>query len=437
MTDVLRTSWSAEFWHPQPLSGTFIELWQVAVRWSCLMFIVMQLLGGVARWVLDMAGAAVLTYVPNVAMLMCVGIMLTVDSLTQRTSRGVVLFFLILLISMVVGWHNTHSLPQVVFGAWVLTPFFFGLTTAPLLLKVDRLVFWVMVGMFVTAAGGTVVHSFVDYPWVGVSYSVGGVELEGAREWYVEGGNRRLSGLARSSFDVAGQVLVAAALMALQMKRGWARFVIWGLAGAAISLSTSKGILLAMLMTACSVEAVRMQSVRGMVFILSVGFVWLFLPPVMGWTMDWSEAARTDLENPLYGSFIDRMNDMWPRAWELGTDHGLPPLGRGLGGIGVPVSIFEPELANAGDNLFVYCLVLLGVFAVPLFAAAAVALYRLCLKLDLESVRLSMVLAVAVMWYGGVSNILEHAFLAFACGLVTRVIVAELAGLPLGKTWTE
>ena len=402
--------------------------WAKVARLACLIFIAMQLTGGVVRWVLDMAGAAVLTYVPNLMMLGCAGFVLVYDLWTQRTTRGVLLFLLMLALAMAIGWRNTHSVPQVVFHVWVLTPFLFGLACSPVIMNIDRVGMWVLIGIFVIAAGGTVVNSAVEYPWVGVSYSIGNVEVEGAREWYVEGGHQRLSGLARSSFDVAGQILMAAALLALYVPKGWIRTFIWLLAGAAISLSTSKGILLAMLMTAFAVEAAHRRHTRGMAAIVFLGAVWLFVPPVLGWSLDWSEKARTDIDNPLYGSFIDRMNDMWPRAWELGTTHGLPPLGRGLGGIGVPVSIWEPELANAGDNLFVYCLAIIGVLAVPLFIAGYITFFRLCKKLDSEVVRLTMVMAVAVNWYGGVSNIVEHAFLALGFGLVTRSFVAEMAG---------
>jgi hypothetical protein len=402
--------------------------WAKVARLACLIFIIMQLTGGVVRWVLDMAGAAVLTYVPNVMMLGCAGFVLVHDARTQRTSRGVLLFMLILALGCAVGWRNTHSVTQVGFHVWVLTPFLFGLACSPVIMNIDKVGKWVLIGIFAIAAGGTVVNSAVEYPWVGVSYSIGNVEVEGAREWYVEGGHQRLSGLARSSFDVAGQILMAAGLLALYVNKGWIRFVIWILAGAAISLSTSKGILLAMLMTAFAVEAAHHRHAKGMSAIVFLGAVWLFVPPVLGWSLDWTEKARTDIDNPLYGSFIDRMNDMWPRAWELGTTYGLPPLGRGLGGIGVPVSIWEPDLANAGDNLFVYCLAIVGVFAVPVFIAGYIAFFRLCGKLNCEVVRLTLVMAVAVNWYGGVSNILEHAFLALGFGLVTRAFVAELAG---------
>ena len=428
MNEAGRASFSGEIWHPDPLIPPVIQRWTWLAQCVCLLFLATQLFGGVIRWVLDMVGATAATYLPNVLMLGCVIFILMMDGLYQRTSRGLLLFVTTIMLSMLVGYINIGGVVQVVFGAWVLTPFFFGIACAPVLLRHNRSTLWVLIIAFAVAAGGVVAHSFIAFPWVGVSYSIGGVELEGAREWQTTGGAQRLSGFARSSFDVAGQILMVSALLALQIRRGVFRLLMWGLSLAAISLSTSKGTLLALLMTGLAAEALIRRKPGQLHFILTLGIAWMFVPPLMGWTMDWSQVSRTDLNHPLYGSFIDRMNDMWPRAWQLGVDQGLPPLGRGMGGIGVPVSMFEPGLANAGDNLFVYCLVLLGVLSIPLFVLGYLALFKLCSRLHLEAVRQALVIAVAVNWYGGVSNILEHAALAFGFGLVCRAAVAQLSG---------
>jgi hypothetical protein len=103
-------------------------------------------------------------------------------------------------------------------------------------------------------------------------------------------------------------------------------------------------------------------------------------------------------------------------------------LGRGLGGIGVPVSIFEPALANAGDNVFVYSYVLVGVFAIPIFVLGIAILLKLSGMSKREDLQDMLLLAVIINWYGGVSNILEHAVLALAMGVVCRYIAASLAG---------
>jgi hypothetical protein len=413
-------------WHFPQGASRWIDSWRLLCSLAVIFFLLMQITGGVVRWVLDMVGAAALAYLPNVAMLGCVGLMVAYDIAYNRVTRGAMLMVVLVLLSSAVGMVTTGNLTQVVFGVWVLTPFFFGLVCAPVMLTPGKYQVPFLVLMFLATSGGVIVHDSVAYPWVGVSYQIGGVELEGAREWHT-GEKQRLSGLARSSFDVAGQILVAAALLSLQIKKGYLRTLMWGACIFGISLSTSKGILLALAMTVMASECLIRRITPGLRWIFFAGMLWLFVPPLMGWTMDWSEQARTDIDNPLYGSFIDRMNDMWPKAMDLATVHGLPPLGRGVGGIGVPLSLFDPALFNAGDNVFVYCWVIVGIFAVPIFAAGFLALFRMCKDIQSEKIRTTLILAVAVNWYGGVSNILEHALLACAMGIVCRVCAAYLA----------
>jgi hypothetical protein len=415
-------------WVHDDLNPIFIRKWQFMCQAALILFLLMQLNGGVVRWVLDMVGAAPLTYIPNLLMVGCTISILIYKLYFQKFTLGIFLFIALILLSLIVGIVTTNSVVQPVFGLWVLAPFMFGLTCAPAFMVKPPYRMLVLYLMFFIAVGGVIVHSFVAYPWVGVSYQVGGVELEGAREWETSGGSQRLSGLARSSFDVAGQIVVAAGLLSLRIPKGFFRFLLWIFCTVAVSLSTSKGILLALLMTVIASEALIRDTSWLLKFTFVMGIFWLFVPPMMGWTMDWQEAARTDIDNPLYGSFIDRMNDMWPRALELTTEHGLPLLGRGLGGIGVPVSIFEPALANAGDNVFVYCYVLVGVLAIPIFMLGISTLLKLAGRTAREDLQDMLLLAVIINWYGGVSNILEHAVLALAMGVVCRYIAATLAG---------
>lgn len=393
----------------------------------CYLFLGFQVFAGVIRWLLDLSGASLAIYLPSVLMLGCIFLSLSSDALRQRTSPAAALFTLLALFCAATGYLNTGKSSQVAFGVWVLVPFIFGLACAPVLLAPSRVGLTVLSLLFCMAAGGVVLHAVVELPWVGVNYSIGGVEVEGARDWQTSSGAQRLSGFGRTSFDVGGQLLLLGGLLALHIRSVFLRALLWSLAFAAVYLSTSKGSLLSLLMTAVAVEAVIRQSRSVLTCIIAMGVLWMLVPPVLGWTLDWTYAARTDINHPIFGSFIDRMNDMWPRAWQLAFDHGLPLLGRGLGGIGVPVSVFEPRLENAGDNLFVYCGVLMGVLVLPVFAVGFMALFRLCTRLEVGVARHALVVAVAVLWYGGVSNILEHAILGLGFGMVCRVLSAELS----------
>lgn len=415
-------------WLPQPDEPPMLKGWRRLCVATTLLFLFMQLTGGVVRWILDLKGLAPLTYVPNLLMVVCLALTVVLQLTYRQVSAGGLLLVALIGLSLSVGFASTGSPSQAAFGLWVLLPFLFGLCCAPALMLHQRGKVAVLVLLFLLAAFGVLLHSVLEYPWVGVAYQVGGVELEGAREWTTTGGAQRLSGFARSSFDVAGQLVVVAGLLSLRLPSFWLRLLLWALCIAAVSLSTSKGILLALLMTFIASEALIRRNSTVMVGIFVIGIAWLCIPPILGFSLDWSDAARTDLDNPLYGSFIDRMNDMWPRAFALAHEHGIVLLGRGLGGIGVPLGIFEPDLTNAGDNLFVYVYVLLGVLSIPIFVLGFVQVIKACGHLQRLDLREMLVLAVIVNWYGGVSNILEHAVLALAFGIVCRYLAVMLAG---------
>lgn len=423
MPETLKQTYS--WWSRQVNDPSWLRWFEIFTVFAVCVFFAMQLSAGVVRWVLDMVGGAVLTYIPNVFMLMCIGAVLATEIYNARLRAIAFIFLIWMLLGLLIGAYTTGSPAQAVFGAWVLLPFLFGICTGPILMKnhPSRPIFYTVI--FVVAVGGVLIHNLTVLPWVGVSYQVGGVELEGAREWHASGGKQRLSGFARSSFDVAGQIIVAAGLLSLYVKNTFLRIALWSFCAFSISLSTSKGILLTLLMAWIASEALIRGRVKILQAVFFVGILWLSVPPLLGWTMDWSEAARVDIDHPLYGSFIDRMNDMWPRALELATEHGVPLLGRGIGGIGVPLSIFEPDLANAGDNLWVYIAVLGGIFSVPLFIAGYVQIFKFTaspMPMEMQEI---LILAVIVNWYGGVSNILEHAVLALAFGIVCRYLATS------------
>jgi len=421
----VKTSAPAAFncWLPLDAdSSGFLRGWRLAVLTALMMFLLMQVTGGIIRWLLPPAA-----YLPTLMMLGCVVSLLMVELLTQRMHIGVVFLLALLAFAFVIGVFSTPRIVQPIFALWVFVPVYFGMVAAPLAFQPHRYKSAILLSLAMLCAGGVVVHNSVAYPWVGLSYEVAGVEVAGAREW-VAAGKQRLSGLARSSFDVAGQILIFVSLVALSTRLLVWRLLLWGLGAYAISLSTSKGVFLSLLMVVVTVELLRYRAAWGVRGVIGLGYIWLLVPPILGWSKDWTELARTDINHPLYGSFIDRMHDMWPRALELVTEHGYFIFGRGLGGLGVPVGMFEPKLANAGDNLFVYLLVIFGVLAIPLMLLGLVVLLRMCSYLQHTAVQQALLLAVAIIWYGGVSNILEHAVMALAFGMVCRTIASFLAG---------
>lgn len=387
-----------------------------------LVFIVSQVTAGVLRWALGLYGLQALIYVPTLLLwAQIVGVILR--SLHDAAlSRSSLLLSCLLCTSVLVG---ALSLPlkQVLFGAWVLTPLLYGYAAASLL-KFDHTSYRLAaLAVLVIASVGIIVNAYTSYPWVGANFQLAGKEIAGTREWHI-GERQRLAGLSRSSFDAAGQIAVFAAMFVVNEKRLWLRGAVWVLAASAVMLSTARGIMLAMLVTIVMVECEHLRLRFATRALTAVGGLWISLPPLIGWSIDLSQTARLQMR-AAWGSYLDRMSNMWPEALQLLLDSPCALLGRGIGGIGAAQTMFEPDRVNAADNLFVYQLVVLGAMALPLLAIVAYGTWRTASGSDAAHGPFRA-FGLIVLWYGAVSNIVEHPVLAMLYGLLLQRSFAAL-----------
>lgn len=381
-----------------------------------LSFVAAQVFAGVLRWALGLVHLQALIYLPALLAWADIALVAIATVRARTLSRTTLWLGCLLVVGALTG---LLALPpqQVAFGAWVLTPLIYGYALA------DR---WPLTGagyrraalaLLVLACVGVVGNAYIAYPWIGANFELGGKEIAGARDWSI-GERQRLAGFARSSFDAAGQIAILAALNNVGEPRRWLRGAIWLLAATAVTLSTARGILLAMAVAAIAIEAEHLGR-RGVArTLLALGFAWMALPPLLAWTVDFSQQARLQLHSS-HGSYLDRLANMWPQARDLWLDAPVPWLGRGLGGIGAAQTLFEPARFNAADNLLVYQCVALGALALPLLAGAAIGLWRIGASARADAATL-VAFALIVVWYGAVSNIVEHPILAAAYGLLLQ-----------------
>jgi hypothetical protein len=116
-------------------------------------------------------------------------------------------------------------------------------------------------------------------------------------------------------------------------------------------------------------------------------------------------------------SFVERMLQMWPRAFALFDGPLSVVLGRGLGGIGSPQQLGEAHWFNTADNVMLFLLVTFGI-AGPIY-------------LGIVAARLSATLATgattpAVCWACGWFALL------LAVGLTSQMIEDPISNLSLG-----
>ena len=201
------------------------------------------------------------------------------------------------------------------------------------------------------------------------------------------------------------------------------RVIIWTLSMVAIYPTNSKGIMMvAAIMTPIMVLQHRLPESPLRVLPALFGGLALALP--LSTLMFRFDSTFNDpkLASATF-SFFDRLNRMWPEAWTLLADDGNLLLGRGLGGIGTGQTYFESSLFNAGDNLFMYWLVVFGLAALPGFALILLRTLRLKPLQCPEQLRVYCLL-MAILIYGSMTNIVENAVFALVCGLVCRYLCA-------------
>ncbi len=388
-----------------------------------LSYLVLEVLSAPIRMGLSMTGLSMLIYVPKGLMGLAT-IWILIDEPLRRGFSAQRLFVVLLLVAaFTIGL--LHGNPkQALMGLWVLLPFWYGLAAAAVIFTHLDTVTRYISALWVIATAGVIINRFASLPWEGYMYSIGGLEIEGAREWWSSGGTKRLSGFARTSFDAAVQIQLTAIIAAIATPGHVKKLTLWVLTGVAITLTTSKGVMLVYLLSTPLILAYRL--IPETLFRLApvtIGLMGLALPlSTLVFDAHLDTQMNATLFNALF-SFYDRLNQMWPDAWALLFNHGNPILGRGIGGIGTAQTYFEPLLANAADNIFIYWFVIFGWAALPgfLFLLARSA----TLRPQASAVQCTaFALFLASLVYGLTTNIVENAAFAIACGLSVRAIAS-------------
>ena len=389
---------------------------------AALAYVLMTVLAGPLRMYLSLAGLAPLIYLPNLLLLLAIGWQLLAESCEQEFTPMKLVAMVIPCFALMVSLQFTSAV-QAATGMYVLLPFWFGLACGPVLLDRWRAVGRIVPLLWLVVVTGVLANQALEYPWEGFGYNLGELDVEGSRRWYAQGGVKRLAGFARASFDAAVQVQIAGILLVLQTRGWFLRLLVWALTFAAIIPTNSKGILLVAVVLTPIVLLRRVLPESPLrVLPTFFGSIGLSLPlSTLLFTFN-SPLRDPALANATY-SLYDRLNDMWPAAWDLLREQGQLLMGRGFGGIGTAQTYFEPELFNAGDNLFMYWFVVFGWLALPGFLLVLARSLRLRPHRDAAEMRIYCLL-LAILVYGTMANIVENALSALVCGLVVRWLCA-------------
>ena len=399
---------------------SLLDRWVVLVT---VLFLLAEVVGGVLRYTLAGLGLSALVYAPKLLLALTLFLLTLVGVARGRLNGLYLSVFIICTTFATVGFFYTGNALQVGFGLWILLPLLFGVLSYPTFrrrwARLDLPLGW----LWLVAVVGVFISSTYAFPWVGFSYEVRGMTVEGARQWSTFG-VFRLGGFSQTSFSAANQILLLGSFVVASSRRwGW-QLVVWLASGAAIYLTTTKSILGIFVLLSLFLALERFVPRPAWRLLPAVITVVGIALPLSTLVIDYALDLGSRLSQALFLSFDARLTDTWPQTFELIAQQGDILLGRGVGGIGTPQQYFEPtsQLPSPGDNLFLYLYALVGVSALPMMLVYALSTTRLELRDRLDSFFFMVVLSTLLL--GVTSNVLESGIFAFFFGLSLRHVLA-------------
>ena len=401
---------------------------------TLVIFLTVTVLEGLIRFGLAGAGLSPIIYLPKG--LMALSLLLTVlaSLLAGRISRAFITVIGLALFTLALGVLNVRAIVPVLFGLWVILPFFFGIAVYPLLKQRWRALRGVVFVLWSLATVGVLVNSQIDFPWAGFEFQLAGVSIVGSRQWATFDVSR-LAGFSRVSIAAASHiVLLGLWLLAAGVRRYWALGIVV-LSGIALYLTTMKTVTAVFLLLSLFVllrpyiPKPLWVSVPGLAALL--GFVLPFSTLVVDYQLEFDQPVSRFL----FASFGIRLSEVWPMTLDLVNNYGRPWLGRGIGGIGGAQQYFEPSRYSPADNLMLYLYVLGGVlFVVLLFVYAFSALKLAPTRQRFDAFVYMMMVTVLVQ--GVTGNVMESAFFALFFGVSLRHVLG-LSTLRIAREYTE
>ena len=392
---------------------------------SFRLWLVVVCFEGILRYYLGNAGLGSIVYARDIFLVAIVTCAI-VDGVIFRNQLLFLFMAMLLTLAVGVGTIAGARSIQIIFGLKVLLPLITGLMVGCSTLTFPPMVKQAAAFCVICILGVLLTSRYRDLPWTkGNIQEVMGTTVVNSREWSQDtgmGGDSvvRSAGFSRASFAAATQILFLG-IIVFSRTTSPLRWLIWSAALLGIVATTSKGVIVAWL--ACTLASFSRyidggsgwirNAMLGGIFLLLIGTPCL----IFFETFDGVSAHKGTVTAFLTDSFVERLNDMWPRCLAViqsGPFGGI--LGRGIG-VGIPATYFQPEYANPGDNLFVFLAQLFGVLAFPLMLVTWIAMNRLNTlrfpRMDNETIWLAGLFAIT---YGIFANIIEDPMNAICLG---------------------
>lgn len=380
-------------------------------------FLAISTFEGALRFYTAQAGLPWLVYSKDVLLVaaLCLGMLTTL--VTDLRNLPFLVTAILLLTGTAIGIAVLADIRQPLFAAKTWLPLLCGTVSGAAVAAHPRFLARICWFLWLAAVVGIVLTSTWRAPWVGFVYEVGGMVVEGSREWTI-GDSIRAAGFSRASFDAALQCLFFGAIIVTMARRYIVGLGVWLISAGAMYLTVSRTALLALVVAmglhflVVSLKSTQRCAKLAVVLLAAT----VLAIPFVSHAYYKNKAGMADTTTiASSSSFEDRAIRTWPDGLALSSQGGHWLTGRGLGGIGVAQQFFEPNIFNPGDNLFVYLWGAFGTLGVLFLGFIAWQAWRAQVPFD-------------KLRQGGV--LLIGAFLAV--GLTLNGIEAAVASLFLG-----
>lgn len=382
---------------------------------------------GPLRYILVLAGQPNVIYVRDAVAVASI-LFVFFRSLIARNwiEPGITIVSCLLLFHLVIGLFFGLPLFQALFGFKIFVSLLFGVAVYPLVRQRFTYLLIILACFYlITVTGVFFNYSLQKFPWEGVNYETAFGTVSGTKEWWTNGGIRRLPGLARSSFDAAMISGISGFACLILFKNLWYRILITLITLTAIFLTTTKGMIQAFLVITLWMLFKNSPFFLplGRLFVVALLAVAVMLPSVVVF-FDIGHVFSANELPSLLSSLWDRFSWMWPKAFDLlsGPENYL--FGGGLGSIGTPQSYgLDDRQLNAADNIFVYVFVIFGPLSLFYLAYPAWRLLRSSEHGDVAT--WSIGILIICYGYGVTTNMLEQPFFSALLGMVLGHVLTE------------
>lgn len=334
----------------------------------------------------------------------------------RRINPVIPVFVSIMAMQAIVLYFNFRSFSPAILGAKLMMNVLLGLLVGAQFVNCSaKALRWLTI-LFVLTCVGLFIEKFItQFPWLGMSANIGGIDVAISHDWQVADPlERRVAGFTRESINAAGLLPFLGILLATRMQRFWqtAAFLFFTLAG--VLLTTQKGALVAVLLTSgCIVVSYFLKNNPLRLLVLAGVTAQIVLPfATNGMLIDEGSGGVFTAS-----SFAARVLYTWPEALRFVEDNSIGPFGIGLGGLGGPMRlIISAATWMFADNMFILMYAYFGVFVTVFYGAIVYAVWR-SFRLPDHIARSGLALLAFVMWYGIVITGIEDQVISMALGL--------------------